>query len=240
MRISFNTLRRAIVGAAAVTSVLAAPTLTAQTIEQAGNGIPLYGVGVPSIATFGQTFVSPLDGLLNSFSFWLSNEGNAPDANTVDAQDLKFRAYVMAWDGGKAVGPALYTSDIVFGPTQVAQEFAFSPASLNVTAGTTYVAFLSAAGLFGDIVGFPSSALLLSDEDGSGGSLVFLDSGDDTSLFTNPTADQAWMTGTEFGAPQAQFKAAFSTTVPEPGAAVLLVTGFGALGLVRIGRRRTA
>jgi hypothetical protein len=240
--LSFSIGRRAI-ATVAIAAVAIAATLTvgastahAQTIAQGPNGVPLYGLGKTGVATIGQTFLAPTTGTLDGFSFWLSNEVGEPSSNTVDADLLQFRAYVMQWDVVNAltVGPVLFGSAVQVGPTQLSQEYQFAISGLSVTANTRYVAFLSASGLFGSMSTDPMSAVFLSDDASAGGSLVFLDSQDDVSLFGSAT----WDEGTTFSAPQAQFRANFSTTVPEPSSAAL--TGIAVLGLMLIARMRTS
>ena len=239
--LSFNIGRRAI-AAVAIAAVAIAATLTvgasaayAQTITQAPNGAPLYGLGKTGVATIGQTFLAPTTGTLDGFSFWLSNEINELSINTVDADQLRFQAYVMQWDvvNARAVGPVLFGSAVQVGPTQLSQEYQFAITGLSVTVNTRYVAFLSASGLFGSMSTDPMSAVFLSDGTSTGGSLVYLDSQDDVSLFDSAT----WEEGTAFSAPQAQFRASFSTTVPEPSSAALTVIGL--LGLMLGARTRT-
>src|SRR5690348_6332695 len=55
-------------------------------------------------ASFGQTItVGPTDTRLNSFLFFVYDYYPAPGQ-----KPMNLAAYVMAWDGAKAVGPVLY------------------------------------------------------------------------------------------------------------------------------------
>ncbi len=223
---------RRVVAAIAIAAITIASALTigassaqAQTITQGPNASPLYGIGTPPyLATVGQTFLAPTTGSLDSFSFWLSNEGNALASNTIDADQLQFQAYVMQWDVAtlRAVGPILFSSVVYSGPTQISQEFQFATAGVAVMARTPYVAFLSASGLFGNMPPEVMAALLLSDDATADGSLVFLDSQNDVSMFSNAE----WLDGAGL---QTQFSATFSTTVPEPSSVVLV--GIALIGL---------
>lgn len=219
---------------AAVVPLVAPTDASAQVFSQVGNGVPLYGFGVPLYATVGQTFTAAVDGQLSAFSVWLGNEAPSPDANTVDADQLRFRAYIMAWNGSASVGPVLYSSDITSGPTSNPQQFTFAPGSLMLTSGSSYVAFLSASGLFAENPDFALAAVGLSDESGLGGTSVFLDSGDDMDCFL-ATCAAAWQSGTEFSAPQLQFEIVVRT-VPEPASVSLALIGLA--GLTLVARRR--
>lgn len=219
--------------AAALT--LGASSAQAQSITQGPNSVPLYGLGKPAVATIGQTFAAPTSGTLDSFSFWLSNEADELASNTTDADQLQFQAYVIQWDvaNKRTIGDVLFSSAVQTGPTKLSQEYQFANVGVTVFANTQYVAFLSASGLFGSMNTDPMAAFLLSDDASAGGSLVFLDSQDDVSLFTN----SAWQDGTDASAPQAQFRATFSsTTVPEPSSIVLV--GVALIGLATYTRTR--
>jgi len=219
---------------AAVLPMLSPISASAQVFSQAGNGVPLYGFGVPVYATVGQTFTASVDGQLTGFSFWLGNEAGSPDAITVDADQLRFRAYIMAWDGTASVGEVLYSSDITAGPETISQQVSFAPTALMLTSGSRYVAFLSTSGLFAENPDFAFAAVGLSDESPLGGSSVFLDSGDDVACFLS-TCGTTWQSGTDFSAPQLQFELVVRT-VPEPASVSLVLIGMA--GLFLAARRR--
>jgi hypothetical protein len=237
MTFTFTSRMRSLV--ASLSLAMAFPLVTpgsmsAQVFSQTGNGVPLYGFGVPVFATVGQTFTAAVDGQLSGFSFWLGNEAGSPDANTVDADQLRFRAYIMAWDGTASVGEVLYSSDIMSGPTTAAQQITFAPTALMLTTGSSYVAFLSTSGLFAENPDFAFAAVGLSDESGLGGTSVFLDSGNDAACFLS-TCGTTWQSGTDFSAPQLQFELVVRT-VPEPASASLALIGLA--GLTVVARRR--
>lgn len=239
---SHSQIGRRTIAAVAIAALGIAAALTlgasgaqAQSITQGPNSVPLYGLGKPAVATIGQTFAAPTTGTLDRFSFWLSNEVGEPASNTIDADQLQFQAYVMQWDvaNTRPIGPVLFSSAVQTGPTQLSQEYQFANVGVAVLANRQYVAFLSVSGLFGSMNTDPMASFLLSDDASAGGSLVFLDSQDDVSLFTSTE----WQDGTAFSAPQAQVRATFSTTVPEPSTVVLV--GIALIGLTMISRTRT-
>jgi hypothetical protein len=131
--------------------------------------------GYPNTATYGQVVTVPAtDGMLKSFSFYM----NLPDTCT-------FRGYVYAWDGSKATGSTLYESD----PRTTSgsgdfEEITFEPGGLELTPGAQYVLFASTSKDAGSGSG-PWG--LLENQDlyvGAGNTLVYLNNGDDESLWT--------------------------------------------------------
>lgn len=238
--------RAAIIGASLVMSsnIVAAQSIRALSIGGPGDLTPAFGKATnanDASAAFGQTFrptsaVCPISCALQSFTFWL---GNDPQLNIVNAPDLRFRAYLALWDGTRPTS-ILYASDIIYsGPTALSQRYDFAVPNIGVTVGTRYVAFLSAVGLFGNILPATASAGMEID-------------------FSNPASyvDGAWVY-TSFGATlaaltssawdltdrdplgQARFAAVFgeaSTVVPEPS--TYLMVGAGLMGIVMVRRRQ--
>lgn len=145
--------RNADTGSATVTVV---PVATAQVNTTNGHGpsrqIGMFGAQ-PANTVFGQSFVVP-SGMttLKDFTFWLN-------AHPVWVPTITFAAYVMEWDGAKAVGPVLWRSAAFSGPTQWMQRYQFvAPGGVPVVAGKQYIAFLSTVEYLGT---FPSNAQVL-------------------------------------------------------------------------------
>jgi hypothetical protein len=160
--------------------------------------------GYPNTATYGQVVTVPAtDRMLKSFSFYM----NLPDT-------CSFRGYVYAWDGSKATGSALYESN----PRATSgsgdfEEITFEPSGLELTPGAQYVLFASTskdAGSGGGPWG------LLENQDlylGGGKTLVYLNNGDDESLWTVDNWTQnTYGTGVDL---------AFKATFVEPARRIL-------------------
>lgn len=182
-------------------------------------------------ATYGQTFKTGADTVLDSFTLYLDHA-----TRTVD-----FKAYVYAWNGSRAVGQALYSSDVQhFSGTQITG-FTFNTGGLQLDSSLRYVAFLSTSGIAGGEDG--SSKMPYSGSFGSNpyadGDFVYYNNGDNFNLLTT----NAWgMTG---GNGDVWFQANLSSAViaargaaiPEPATMGLTAAALGAVALVR--RRRT-
>jgi len=180
------------------------------------NGIVPFGV--PTTATYGQTFVAP-GGNLNDFTFYVS-----PDGNT-----LSIQADVYAWSGSLfggngpqgAVGPALYTSPV----STVINGFEFQAVTtptggVPLTAGTDYVALLTVS----DTADFHASTGA-----GTWGQILFThvagDGGGGFNFYNNsigsPVNNGDWDDFVDFG--DSAWTAHFGpSAVPEPGAYALL------------------
>ena len=179
----------------------------------------LESLGEPNTATMGQTFTVPAgDTSLASFTFHL-----------IDFVDhITFDAYVHAWDGEKATGPALFhagpfTTDNNDGNGGF-EAFKIDTGGLQLDAGQQYVAYFTASDYFQGGVHWANPAYLWSDHY-DGGGLVFRNNGTDLSLLTTTP----WETFIGDGVDDLAFTMEF-TAVPEPaGAGALLALAAGAL-----------
>lgn len=133
----------------AVVALLAAGGLTATaqtTVSNTAqwNGIDAIGTfGLPSDATYGQTFTAPAGaGRLSSFAFFVDD--NSP------SDPVNFQGFITAWDGTKASGPVLFQSGTLsttdnHGAGGFERINVTISHGLNLSPGATYVAFFSAA-----------------------------------------------------------------------------------------------
>lgn len=228
----------------AITVLLATPASAQTTIETVSfwDGLmQVQPMGKPNTATYGQTFIAPAsDNVMQSFSFFLRDLGGGAD--------LQFQGYVAAWDPtvgfSRLTGPLLFESAVRSGPTTTSTftRYDFDVGGLTLTPGVSYVAFLSASGLFD---AFPveealSSWGLVPTNGGDhyiGGGFVFNNSGNDFGLLSS----SAW---SGFGTSDLAFEMVFEnavdpTVIPEPSTVLLMGTGMGILllGLARSRRR---
>src|ERR1017187_8161062 len=109
------------------------------TLVSAVQNTSIGGWGVTDTTTIGQTVTANNIDLI-FFTFELGPQ-------TSGSGSILYQAYVYAWNGNEATGPALYTSAVQFyfagaGYTAVT----FNP-DISVTVGNTYVLLLSTAGL---------------------------------------------------------------------------------------------
>ncbi|MHA6718367.1 PEPxxWA-CTERM sorting domain-containing protein [Sphingomonas sp. RS6] len=224
--------------AAATAAIVFAVPASAQDIDLSGPvADQISAFGVPDTATYGQTFTVGAENALNSFTMYLGgNESAGRDGGTIN-----FRAYVYAWNGARAVGGAIYTSDEQqFGFTSdgAVQAFNFDTTGTTLVSGNRYVAFLTTSGVLNNSSGsawMPTAGALGTDAY-SGGDFVYFNNG---TQFASLTARDWDYAGGVFG--DAQFKADFSagatSGVPEPAAWGMLIGGFGFAGAA-IRRRR--
>jgi len=129
--------------------------------------------GVPNTATYGQT-ITVWDGADPMTGFTFEIKCN----NTVT-----LRGSVYAWDGLKATGSSLFTSDPQTLQDGDFQEVSFDTGSLSLPAGD-YVIFASTSA---DQSEAPNSACkfgAVADTSYTAGNFVFLNNGTDTSMWT--------------------------------------------------------
>lgn len=235
-----RTLRRTYKAATIALTALALATSTAsaQTLSLPDNEIPTWGLGKGATATMGQTFFAPTGfSVLQSFSFWLSNDPGL----AINPTALTFQAFVMQWDAanGHATGPVLYTSAAQSGPTAFSQRYNFAATNTALDPSLQYVAFLSASPFLGSITPTDANAVLETSLLGTytGGAFVFFDNGSDFSaLATTPwdyTGDPSYQSHFE-----ATFTDAAVSLVPEPSSIALLVSGLAAILIVAVKRKR--
>jgi hypothetical protein len=171
--------------------------------------------GEPNTATYGQTITVPaVDNVLTSFTFYVNDYLNT---DFVD-----FEAYVYAWDGSKATGPALFSagpfSSTNNGGSDGYEAFTINTGNLALTPGGSHVLFFSASHLF-DSVNGTAFFSARNDNPYSGGDFVFSDNGSNFKLLTTNGWEGAEFTDLAFQA----------TFVPEPGTAMLACIGAAAL-----------
>jgi hypothetical protein len=206
----------------------ASPVVAQTVISTTGGGVPIAPYGKIGVQTFGQTFTSPTDNVLQSVTFYLS-----------PAPSLISRAYVYAWDQIllRASGPALFTSAPIIGPGPIGPGFI----PVNVSIGglvlnpfSSYVAFFSSSGqnTLGEIA-LQSSWESPAADQYLGGAFVYLNNDENTAAWTT----QTWSTNRQGVGSDVRFTMQFAT-VPEPSSLVLVVTGGVVVAASAFSRRR--
>lgn len=216
----------------ALASVLISSQPSLATTVTLDTGLPTsnkYGFGpINSFTpTFGETFTAPITGVLTSFTLYLTETGAGNLVGGIDA-----------WNAGTTSSTAnLFTSAPVAAtvtgfPPATAVAYTFST-DIAVTAGQTYVAFLSMFGVSGaGGNGQMPFQFTASEAPIAGGGHMY---------WTNasPFGSAAWTTD-GFRPGWVEFQATFSDTVatPLPAALPLFASGIGAMGLFGWRRRR--
>jgi hypothetical protein len=200
---------------------LAMAVLGRATLVSAVQNSVVGSWGVSDTTTYGQTVIANNIDLI-FFTFELGPQYSGSGA-------ILYQAYVYAWNGSEATGPALYTSPLESytagaGYTAVT----FNP-DISVTVGNAYVLFLSTAGLQS---GRPASAISWGANNTPAytqGSFFFQNSAGAVNFTTSPwnTFGPTW---------DLAFSADFET--PEPSTMVLLGMGLGVLGVGAFRRKR--
>ena len=174
-----------------------------------------------AIATFGQTFqLTGPETILKDFSLFIDDGANP----------LSFKAYLMQWDGTKAVGPSLFEGAATTtnkGGAGGFEKVTFNTGNLSLVAGQNYVLFQSISEPAFYLAGNgPAQLGAISGNPYSLGSSVSLNDGGNPALWTSV----AWNV--------LSFDAAFEATLsatPEPSSLALLASA--ALGMWACRRR---
>lgn len=207
-----------------VTVGLVAGVASASSVDTTGswNGSDgVYYWGEPNTATYGQTFTVGADTVLNSFSFFLQQDGSSA---------TNFAAYVYAWDSAnsRATGSALWSSASSTDNNEGSggfDEIGFNTGSLSLTNGGEYVAFFSITGYEdSDYNDYHAWGHTRTDAQ-AGGEFVFINNGNDASQWTSSAWTLNWYgPGTDLA-----YTMNFSpgNVVPAPASMLLAVLGLG-------------
>ena len=150
---------------------------------------------------YGQTFTTPADSVLDSFTFYLAQIGDAPTT---------FRFSLFAFDGTNVTGDALFTSALTSTSVPfVYTPFEFQTGGISLSTGAQYAALLIADASSTGIAG----ALSFTEDVYAGGAFLVGET-------TDPHGQLIQIADAGF---ETAFKASFSSAaVPEPGTFALL------------------
>lgn len=207
----------------------------ATTFSNVDNFQPLDGLWSGRTNAAGDVFNAP-GGTLESWSYTLvdSRSGTFPPAANPTGETIHFG--IAEWSNG-IVGADIYSSSFTVTSRTTPVTVTFSNIGASLTAGTTYIAYLSMYGneyypIGGDIFDVSGST------DGGGlltTNAVFSNSQDPYS----PTA--SWITwGGGFRPQYLVFSATFSSAVPELSTWAMMIVGFCGLGFITYRRKATA
>lgn len=191
--------------------VLMATSAQAEVIDTTSEGYSSVApFGEPTTATYGQTITTnSIGGYLNSFSFYMTGLNE------------NFKAYIYQWDGFKAVGNALYESQItnIGNHGTSFQEVTFKP-NVLLSATTQYVLFFSTSGFHDGEENINRWGYVDNEAAYSGGSFVYDRSGNNFSSLTSNT----WTSHGSDGWGDLAFKLQISS-VAEPSPFISLFLG---------------
>jgi hypothetical protein len=201
-----------IVGAS-LSGVAHADTTYTNTGDIGGAIEPL---GSPDTTSYGEFFTAP-GGILQSFGF-RAQSGSGGNVDLV----------IAAWDGSEAVGPALYTSAPI-GYGGGTQSLGASGINLSLNAGTSYIAYLTVAGVAAPLSGVWIAGA--NSDGGLGGGFRYLNSNGTDPL----TLSVAW---NSYNVSDMAYTATFAPAVPEPETCGMMLAGLALLGVAA--RRKRA
>jgi len=169
--------------------------------------------GSPDTTSYGEYFTAP-GGALDNWTFWSQSVTTAGNLKLV----------VASWNGTSAVAPALYTSAPIADSGASNEALTFSGINLALTAGQSYIAYMTVAGVAGPVTG---AAIATSSTDVLNGGGVY-----DNSSGVDPLTpgSNTWTKPSLYFTYSATFGPA---AVPEPAGAAVLAFGLIGLGFVR-------
>lgn len=208
-----------ILGLCAVAAfALVASQAGAQVYANAGDQ-SIYAFGANATPTYGQTFTAP-GGELTSWTFF---DG--------DSTDHGAQLEIATWDGSTAGSPLYSSLTQSVAASGDWYSHTFSGINLSLTAGTSYIAFLTVTGVSDPVsyIGFAGSS-----SSPLGGEFRYNYS------YGDPAGNgSGWY---DYVVPAMQYRATFgSGAVPEPASWALMLGGFGLVGsAMRSSRRKAA
>lgn len=184
-----------------------------------GYDSSINSFGVPDTTTYGQVFTAP-GGTLSSWTFTTA-DGSADGARFV----------VAAWGGTSISGGELYS--VSTGATAAdanGTDHIYSGINLALTAGSSYIAYLTVAGATNPTTQVSVSGSVTSP---LGGLFVF-----NNSNGVDPIANPGGWYTSGWRPANMEYTAVFGA-VPEPASWAMLIAGFGLTGAA-VRRRRSA